>query len=165
MPVSYDDRRDMFTVTGAFCSWGCMRGYLRDSVAPHRSSIQAMYVAIFRKRCEPGTKIQRTLPAPPRQLLDVFGGTMSLRDFRQAADQGTTFCILPPKMLPHMQILEEQRACARSHAPAHQDLTEAVDFKNVSSKNEALRLRRSKPQKPDATLERAMGITAFLQTS
>ena len=166
MPVNYCENSDTFTVRGAFCSWPCMRAYLRDSVAPHRSSIQAMNMAVFRKRCEPGRKMERSFPAPPRQLLNVFGGTMTLEEFRGAAEKGTTYSFLPPKMLPHMEILEEQRASSRLRAPVDQDLNTSVDFQNVSSKNETLRLRRSKPQKAETTtLERAMGISQFLLQS
>ena len=34
LPVSYDDRRDIWKFAGAFCSWSCAKGYSRD----HRST-------------------------------------------------------------------------------------------------------------------------------
>lgn len=129
----------------------------------------AMHVAIFRKRCEPGRRIQRTSPAPPRFMLQVFGGTMSITEFRQAAGEGVSHAVLPPKMLPYIQIVEERRACSKSRVAGGHDLTEVVDFQGASAKNETLRLRRAVPtKKKDAEgggnmLERAMGISAFLQ--
>jgi hypothetical protein len=130
--------------------------------------MHAMYMAIFRKRCQPGRRIERTFPAPPRFMLAVFGGSLTIDEFRQASVDGVSHAVLPPKMLPYMQIVEERRACSKARAPGDTDLTETVDFQNVSAKNETLRLRRSAPSAKKAAdgpnvLERAMGISAFLQ--
>ncbi len=167
MPVAYDAHRDRFTVRGAFCTWACMRAYIRDNVSSHRSGMHAMHLAIFRKRCQPGRRIEHTVPAPPRFMLAVFGGSMTIEEFRQASVDGVSHAVLPPKMLPYIQIVEERRACSKARAPDDADLTEAVNFHNVSAKNETLRLRRTAPAAKKATdgnvLERAMGISAFLQ--
>jgi hypothetical protein len=96
---------------------------------------------------------------------------MSIEEFRHAAGEGVSHAVLPPRMLPYIQIVEERRACSKSREPGAHDLTEAVDFHGVSAKNETLRLRRAVPtvKKKDAEgggpnmLERAMGISAFLQ--
>ena len=116
MPVSHDYRSDVFTVRGAFCSWGCMRGYSRDSVSRHASSVQSMILSMFRKRFEPHERMRSTMPAPPRQLLRVFGGTMSIEQFRACSELRVTYDVLPPKMLPLAQIIEEQRANVKSRA-------------------------------------------------
>lgn len=170
VPVAYDARQDRFTVRGAFCTWACMRAYIRDSVSAHRSSMYAMHMAVFRKRCQPGRKIERTVPAPPRVMLAVFGGSMTITEFRQASRDGISHAVLPDRMLPYMQIVEERRACSKARAPEDMDLTESVNFQNASAKNETLRLRRSAPstkKAPEGTntnvLERAMGISAFLK--
>jgi hypothetical protein len=101
-------------------------------------------------------------------MLAVFGGSLTIDEFRQASVDGVSHAVLPPKMLPYMQIVEERRACSKARAPGDTDLTETVDFQNVSAKNETLRLRRSAPSAKKAAdgpnvLERAMGISAFLQ--
>lgn len=127
----------------------------------------AMHVAIFRKRCQPGRKLEHTVPAPPRGLLKVFGGTLTIEEFRKASLDGDTYTILPPKMVPYIEIVEERRASSIARVPEKQDLTVSVDFQDVSGKNETLRLRRVNTTKKTSNsnmLERAMGISAFLQT-
>jgi hypothetical protein len=167
IPVAYDIKKNVFTVRGAFCSWGCLKAYSRDGYSSHRSSTMAMHVAIFRKRCQPGRKLEHTVPAPPRGLLKVFGGTLTIEEFRKASLDGDTYTILPPKMVPYIEIVEERRASSIARVPEKQDLTVSVDFQDVSGKNETLRLRRVNTTKKTSNsnmLERAMGISAFLQT-
>lgn len=168
IPVAYDVKKNIFTVRGAFCSWNCLKAYSRDGYSSHRSSAMAMNVTVFRKRCQPGRKLQHTVPAPPRGLLKVFGGTLTIEEFRKASLDGDTYTVLPPKMLPYIQIVEERRASSKARVPEKQDLTVSVDFQDVSGKNETLRLRRVTTTKKTSNsnmLERAMGISAFLQTS
>ena len=132
----------------------------------HVASVRAQFLSIFRKRCEPQWKRQRIFPAPPRQMLKVFGGPLSLEEFRACSEQEVTYSVLPAKMMPLTQILEEQRKSNKQRMGAAEDLGEHVSFEDVSQKNETLRLRRSKPLKADKNvLERAMGINAFLQVT
>ena len=167
VPVAYDERKNIFTVRGAFCSWGCMKAYARDSFSSNRCSLLSIHMAAFRKRCQPGSRMTHTRPAPPRCLLDVFGGKLTIEEFRNASLDGDTYTILPPKMLPYIQIVEERRASDKARIPGKQDLTVSVDFQDVSGKNETLRLRRvtsTKKASNSNMLERAMGISAFLQS-
>lgn len=162
MPISHDAKKDQFVVKGAFCSWGCMRAYNRDATPEHRSSVQSMYLALFRKRLDKDWKMKPCAPAPPRQLLKVFGGSMTIQEFRACSEQRKIYSVLPAKMVPLTQVVEEQRQSAKTRVAPKQDLQTAVDFNDVSSKNECLRLRRPKPLKSDKNvLERAMGINAF----
>lgn len=171
MPIAYDARRDRYTVRGAFCSWACMRAYKWDNVPGHSLGPHLMIMSMFRKRCQPGWRMSNpTVSAPPRSMLAVFGGSMTIEEFRRASADGTRFAVLPPNMVPHMQIIEERRALFKARALDHTDLTETVDFNNVSAKNDTLRLRRTAPAATKAptggggnVLERAMGINAFLQ--
>jgi hypothetical protein len=100
-------------------------------------------------------------------MLQVFGGSLTIEQFRKASEDGETYTILPPKMLPYIEILESRRASDKSRLLEKQDLTVSVDFQDVSGKNETLRLRRVTSTKKTSNsnmLERAMGISAFLQT-
>lgn len=164
LPVGHNPKTDVFTVFGCFCSWSCMRAYARDHLPGHVASVRAHFMAAFRKRCEPGWRMSSGFTtAPPRQMLQQFGGPMTIEQFRAASEEGLGYSVLPPKMLPLVQIIEQQRLNSRLRAPSIQNLAEPVSFKDVSQKNESLRLRRSKPLKSDKNvLERAMGINAFL---
>lgn len=164
LPIAHDPKTDVFTVCGSFCSWNCMRGYSRDRLPGHVSSVRAHFMSVFRKRCDPSWKMTGFTTAPPRQMLKVFGGTLTIQEFRDASDQGVSYSVLPPKMLPLVQILEAQRMSNKLRTPQVRNLTDPVCFQDVSQKNESLRLRRSKPFKSDKNvIEHAMGINTFLQ--
>lgn len=156
MPIKYDDRRDLFYVTGAFCGFPCMKRFNseRDSYLKHTN---ATTISLFVKRC-----LGRVTPvrsAPPRCALAAFGGTMSIAQFRGATQN---WQIVPPKMVSVDTVVEHQRNSRVKPKPAN--LTTAVDFKDVQVKNETLKLRRHKPlQKDRNALERTMGINQLLQ--
>ena len=167
MPTKHDDRRDVFHVTGNFCSWACMKAHNLRS-ASYTKSINANTITLFHKRC---TGVMRGIrAAPPRMTLAVFGGSMSIEEFRAASGKPLEYTVLPPRMITHHQSVEETDTTYRQHPPvAHKpraraapDLSSVVDFKNVSTKNETLRLKRPKPlQNTRNLLERTMGINAL----
>lgn len=156
MPIKYDDKRDLFYVTGAFCGFPCMKRFNseRDSYLKHTN---ATTISLFVKRC-----LGRVTPvrsAPPRCALAAFGGTMSIAQFRGATEN---WQIVPPKMVSVDTVVAEQRSCRVK--PKAANLATAVDFKDVQVKNETLKLRRHKPlQKDRNALERTMGINQLLQ--
>lgn len=160
LPTRFDDRRDVFHVTGTFCSWACMKAYNSNSTS-YLKNVTASVISLFHKRCT-GT-LGGILPAPPRLALKVFGGQMTIEEFRAASAQGRHFCTLPPRMILHSQAVEEhaRRSAAERRRPAA-NLSAAVDFKSVATKNETLRLKRPKPLQSNRNLlERAMGINAI----
>ena len=156
MPIKYDDRRDLFYVTGAFCGFPCMKRFNseRDS---YLKNVNATTISLFVKRC-----LGRVTPvrsAPPRCALAAFGGTMSIAQFRGATQN---WQIVPPKMVSVDTVVEHQRNSRVK--PKAANLATAVDFKDVQVKNETLKLRRHKPlQKDRNALERTMGINQLLQ--
>lgn len=167
MPIKYDDRRDVFHVTGTFCSWACMKAHNGHS-SSYMKSVVANYITLFHRRCT--GKLAGIRPAPPRQALRVFGGTMTIEQFRRASEHDVEYCILPPKMVVHHQVVHEQQNTARlvsmqANKRAAPDLGQVVCFKDVATKNETLRLKRPKPlQNNRNLLERTMGIGALVQT-
>lgn len=163
MPVKYDDRRDEFHVMGTFCSWACMKTYNHQESTSYLKSANANNITMFHKRC---TGVLAPIrPAPPKQALRVFGGSMDIREFRAASGKPLAYAVLPPRMIVHQHAIEERDACARRPPPASAaqkaaaDLHAAVTFRDVSAKNETLRLKRPKPlQKNRNQLERTMGL-------
>jgi hypothetical protein len=158
MPIKYDDRKNVFHVTGTFCSWACMKKHNGESVS-YLKHVNATLITLFHKRCT-GKMADRIVPAPPRVALRVFGGTMTIDEFRAASDKGVLIGTLPPKMIVHHATLEEN--ATRPKAKVH-DMEETICFKDATTRNETLRLKRPKPlQKDRNTLERIMGINALL---
>lgn len=174
MPIKYDDKRDVFHVMGTFCSWACMKAFNLDS-SSYMKPVNANNITLLHKRCT--GSLARIRPAPPRQALAVFGGTMSIEEFRAASGRPLEYAVLPPRMIVHHHAIQEtdvSRPLRFTTAPGQErrpaplkrappDLADVVDFKDVSAKNEPLRLKRPKPlQNNRNLLERTMGIGALL---
>lgn len=119
---------NVFYTTGHFCSWGCMKAYAID-----RGKFDTCeYITLMRKRME--GKITSTKPAPKRQALTIFGGSLSIDDFRN--DKITVNVKIPGDC-----VFMEQ----------------TVDVKdNVSS---LIKLKREKPlERSKSKLETSLGI-------
>jgi hypothetical protein len=162
LPIAYDDRRDVYRVMGTFCSWACMKAFNLESRS-YLTPVVANIVTLFRKRCTGALRGIR--PAPPRIALRVFGGRLTIEEFRAAAEGSVEHVVLPPRMIEHELVVMQRDAGAATRnrvlaAKAPPDLAAVVNFKDVSTKNETLRLKRSKPMVNTRNqLERAMGLT------
>ena len=79
LPYAYDEVKNRFKVMGIFCSWNCAKSYSMDDttltsnyrVANLTTMIQQIYGRYIDIPC-----------APPRQALKMFGGKMSISEFR-----------------------------------------------------------------------------------
>lgn len=89
LPTNYCKKTDKFTCIGQFCSWECMKAYnLNDSTA--FKYIRSSYITMMYQRfCNRFDIIKE---APPRELLDIFGGPLTIDKFRQ---NNCTYTILP----------------------------------------------------------------------
>lgn len=159
LPLKYDDRRDVFHVAGVYCSWGCMKTHNWES-ASYLKSMMANNITLLYKRCTGHLKPIKA--APPRQTLKVFGGSLSIEEFRAASEGPAQFLTLPPNVIMHHQTIHAVAEDALAPKPrAVHDLTTAVNFDNVATKNETLRLKRPKPAQNNRNLlERTMGLAA-----
>lgn len=151
LPFKYDDRRDIFHVSGTYCSWACMKTD-NHRTNSHLANVRAMLIALLRKRCT--GVLGHIRPAPPREALRAFGGWMSLDAFRGT---DAVFTLVPPKMIMHPPAVEEVPLHRRPHATAKQ-LDQSVSFKDATAQNEMLRLRRYKPLSNHNLLVRQMGV-------
>ncbi len=151
MPIKYDDRLYVFHVTGTFCSWACMKSYNGDSRS-YLQQINATYITLFHKKCT--GKLEHIRPAPPRQALKAFGGNMSIEEFRACEKN---MIVLPPKMIVHRPVVEEIPNHLRER-PTTQQLQDSVSFKDATTQNDMLRLRRPKPLTSHNLLVRTMGV-------
>jgi len=79
LTTRYDDKRDRFYVKGNFCSWNCVKAYnhdKKDNKMPYRAMCTALLVKKLHGR------MQDIKSAPPRETLKVFGGNLSIQEFR-----------------------------------------------------------------------------------
>lgn len=137
LPIKY--ALGQFHVTGCFCSLECACAYnfaSRESVdeCMNRSSLINMLSA----RIGHGGHVR---PAPDRLALDIFGGHMSIKEFR--GFYGTPRQVLlnsPPMLAVTQQVEEVNESDMRSeykYIP--------LDSERVTRYQEKIRLKRTKP--------------------
>lgn len=162
-PIEYDDRRDSWKVAGYFCSWSCAKTWNVDRAGSGGCDAGARecLLGLYRKKCAGIPIKQGIVPAPPRQLLRVFGGTMSIEDFRR---NDKIVHVLPERVVPLERIVTTRALEAeRRAALPGPDLDQRVDLvgggAKTANENLRLKLRRAKPAPtdPDA-LAQAMGL-------
>lgn len=165
LPIKYDDRLDAFHVMGTFCSWACMKTHNWES-SSYLKSVVVNNITLFHRRCT-GT-LRPIRSAPPRQALGVFGGTMSIAEFRAAAELPAHYTVVPDNVIVHRPSIEKSqpggdvldRSRAQRRAP---DLAASVNFEGVATQNETLRLKRGKPLQHNRNqLEKSMGLCQTL---
>lgn len=126
-PTGYHPALRRWTVKGNYCSWGCAAA---DCPSQKESGhLHNLHQAVFGRE-------QSIKAVPPRYLLKAFGGPMTIEEFR-ATDQ--EFRIVPNRLIAVEAI--NVHAEAKVRRPANHTL----DLTNVTSTNEVLKLKRTKP--------------------
>ena len=77
LPTKYDELRSRFQVMGNFCSWACVKSF--DLNESSYASGKMLLTTLMRTIHGKSYNIDS---APPRSALKVFGGTMSIEEFR-----------------------------------------------------------------------------------
>lgn len=78
-PMSYNSNDDSFCGHGCFCGFPCALAWLQDHPARQK------YIPLLRFMRQKQSDVLVTdplLPAPPRELLKMFGGSLSIEQFR-----------------------------------------------------------------------------------
>lgn len=109
LPQSYDALRKVYHCRGNFCSWQCAKAYNNLQTPPSGRGNRNMYISLLAHRTwvkyrkgHQGLSKGRSLamktyamclihPSPPREVLQVFGGKLSIDEYRQGL-----FGIIPP---------------------------------------------------------------------
>lgn len=140
LPIRYDDRTKKFSTIGHFCSFECAKAYGRDTGGSRWGEILE-YLALYRKHS--AGKYVPTTCAPKRQTLRMFGGPLTIEQFRKDAKNAPWVHIPGDIHMVHTFTSRENAA--------------AVVDDEVGSE---LTLKRSKPLKRTTSkLESALGIT------
>ena len=145
LPHKYDERTGKFSTSGNFCSWSCMKAFNMER--PNNGTV-TMNIMNMRKKMY--NNFDRIQTAPSRFQLDVFGGPLTIEQFRakQTIDTGEK---TPIKEEPYKSILIKVNTDSSN---------KMAQIENSSTKNEPLKLKRAKPLKRDVNnLEMTLGIT------
>jgi len=163
-PCSIPDRfhEDKFYVFGCFCSFNCAISYnidLRDYRMWERCSlIHLLYKKIFGKD-------EIIKPAPPREALKMFGGPLSIEQFRtNSLNIYREYRIILPPMTSIVPLIEEDnrdKSTGNSSSDKQIPIGQSVILKTAS---ENLKLKRSKPPVSQKnSLVRTMGLKMMIK--
>lgn len=154
LPISYDAYEAMYACEGHFCSPECALAYLysdpyvSDVIRWTRHGLLAdLYRTLYTTR--------DLIPAPPRATLRLFGGPLSIDQFREQTAFGDDIVgvQLPPLRLhlPSMNVQGPVRDVKKYVA---------LSQETVDKASKELRLKRSKPvHSSQATLDKCMQPT------
>ena len=82
IPSEYNERRDRYTLFGIFCSPACGKAYM----IKERGGDMGLRAHWFSRLLSRHYKIKGVVhAAPPRQALRMFGGPMSIEEFRSGS--------------------------------------------------------------------------------
>ena len=138
IPVNFTKGR--FEVYGNFCCFNCACSYLFNS-PEYSDKVWNCYslMNLLHKRIHPGTSDKVRL-APPRQALKLFGGFMSIEEFRYSAQRNEReFKLLVPPMTVVMSQVEETKP------RLDETLSIPVNRMKMQVAADNLKLSRSKP--------------------
>jgi len=90
IPERYDNIKDVFDLKGNFCSWNCAKTYIFAQKTV-KTTFKCSLLALLRKKLQ-GNFGDPIRPAPPREMLTVFGGDMTIEEFRNS-----NVCSFEPK--------------------------------------------------------------------
>lgn len=108
IPIKYKEDTKKFLVKGCFCSIACLLAYHKSG---HRklsncsnsySLIKFMYTKLYGKSI-----FDKLSPAPPRDSLIDFGGTLTIDEFRNATDNGKMYKLVEYPMIVVRDFIEE----------------------------------------------------------
>jgi hypothetical protein len=161
LPIKYDDKLNRFTTVGNFCSWQCAKAYAIDTISAKSGEVQS-YLAMMRLRAY--GKFVPLWPAPKRQFLACFGGTMSIEEFRTYGG-----LVEPPQLyfpvekqlhpIFNNSINESSARGVTAVGSASQNSSRLLAIENSTGQQDSLKLKRSKPLARAASkLESSLGI-------
>ena len=156
VPALYSLEKRLFEVFGIFCSWNCAKAYVQSGYSSD-SSEQLMWMRILAQEVF-HCNIDELNAAPPRIFLKMFGGHLSIDEFRQKSRVATSALLRPPlvsypMVLQELQLQQqqEQEDGGRQTSPATATAAAApsiVPPSMASLSGRIMGLQRPTPRKP-----------------
>ena len=147
MPLIYDTRRNIFSTCGNYCSWSCMKSHAIEKYGLSRGGLICGNITMMRRKMY--NHLGTVKPAPYRYKLAVFGGDLSIEQFRENSTRDAD--------KPETKI--ETKPYTDNLIPFVSNTKKMDEIKNANSNNSALKLKRTKPLKRNHNnLESALGL-------
>jgi len=148
-------KKDKFYVSGVFCSFNCAASYNfsknSDNIWERFSLLNLMYKKLYEK------KFVKINLAPPRETLKIFGGYLSIEEFRENSLRNEkTFSLITPPLISIIPKIEENIANNAKNTKTNYPLIN----ENILNKTQnTLKLKRNKPvTNPNNTLQSFMDL-------
>jgi len=140
---------DVYHVSGYFCGFSCCLSYsysLKDSLVIDRHVLLNQ----IHGKCGRG----RITPAPPRELLDIYGGPLGIDLFRKKEMR-----VLMPPMKSIMYSVETNIRDTCTFEKPTPDIVIPLNTKDVAKAKQSLKLKRNKPKKSNTiSIMETMGL-------
>ncbi len=157
LPYKYDEKNKQMLTMGNFCSWGCMKAYnFSVNTTVRIGVINSLINMFYRQHTGKLGKIEK---APDKYVLDIFGGTYSIEEFRKTSELGNPILNYPNQIYQIQNIIKPERITFKE--PTTGDINSKMSSisKTPGKGNETLKLKRPTPLKRDLNnLELSMGI-------
>jgi len=139
IPVSFDRKTKQYAIYGNYCSFACASAWLREHNFPdaacQRSLLSQMARDVF-------DYMDPIYAAPPSERLIVFGGDMSIEDFRLYSQTGKQCFVRTVPLIGSLRMLEE-------HVPPGQHQGEEEQTLKQKNHNEQEMTTKSIPVEQD----------------
>ena len=142
-------KKEKFYVSGVFCSFNCAASYNfsknNDNIWERFSLLNLMYKKLYDK------KFIKINLAPPRETLKMFGGYLSIEEFRENSLRNEkTFSLITPPLISIIPKIEENISNNAKNTKTNYPLIN----ENILNKTQnSLKLKRNKPvTNPNNTL-------------
>jgi len=157
LPLPFEKKYDTFHVKYNFCSWECMKTYNNESNTSDKEYIFTLIQSFYKilnngKCCNIGF-------APNKYVLKLFGGTMSIVDFRKQ-NINTSHILFETPLIINNPIIEKIDNFAWINKDEAKLTMDNFDKSKLTANiNDSVKLKRNKTSKSDTnTLEISMGL-------
>lgn len=118
LPVHYSESDKKFRVKGVFCSFSCLMAYKNDN--PTKYTNDYLIKLLYKKITGELKLSSNIIMAPPRASLQMFGGKLTIEEFRNMSNENKIL-----KMVEYPMFVSR-------------DYIEEIDIKNVKNANAKL---------------------------
>lgn len=155
-PEYFSQKNEIFTVKGIFCSFNCVKAYMLD-----KNSKNLYLVSYLFKKIK--GYYSKIIPALPKELLKIFGGNMTIEEYRKNFISVTeyytnTFPMVYSKS--EVEIHEENKNYTESvlKVTNQKNTVNKLNEITVNTAKERVSKRKGKETKKDDSLLKLMNI-------
>ena len=148
LPVSYTN--NVFYVTGCYCSFECAVTHLfqKNNMYENEKWYSYNLLHILRNKLFNKPNFEKIQHAPAREILQVFGGNLTIEEFRNSCNTKNNYNILHPpivSLIPTIEIVEKNNTSLLENIYKKGNKTITLDKKRLDKATENIKLKRKEP--------------------